>query len=200
MEDGLSASAPRAGPLASQGWGSCRVWGLGFPPHTYPHPTRAQVFCSCPWVAPSALLAQPVTGRPPHSGTFPGGGWALLTEPNTSWGMVRGGAPLGGLCWEAARLKERAEGWESMERKVGRLLSPPHRARQASALCPIQGLPSKPVLFHLCPSQPFTSQQVMLLESERSGVLHVGTRTELEARKHRLLPPCCKGPELQGES
>lgn len=61
-----------------------------------------------------------------------------------------------------------------MERKVGRLLSPPHRARQASGSLPYSGSPSKPVLFHLGPSQPFTSQQVMLLESERSGVLHVG--------------------------
>lgn len=65
-------SPQELGPLAS---GMGLLQGVGFgvsPPHLPPHPTRAQAFCSCPWVAPSALLAPACNWTPSSLGTFPG--------------------------------------------------------------------------------------------------------------------------------
>lgn len=62
---GAGASCIRDGAPAG-----CGVWV--FPPHLPPHPTRAQAFCSCPWVAPSALLAPACNWKPSSLGTFPG--------------------------------------------------------------------------------------------------------------------------------
>lgn len=97
-------------------------------------------------------------------------------------------------------MKEGTEGVGVRRVEGGLTRPPPHRASQASGSLPYSGSPSKPILFHLGPSQPFMSQQVALGIRKKWSLACGVSGTKLEARKHRLLPPCCKGPELQGEA
>lgn len=115
--------------------------------------------------------------------------------------MVRGGAPLGGLCWEAARLKEGAEGVGVRGAEGGpTLVSSPQGSSgiRLSALFRVS--------FQARPLPPRPLPVIYVSAGDALGIrkkwsLACGvSRTELEARKHRLLPPCCKGPELQGEA